>query len=433
MKIASATLAVFSVTAAFGATPTVTYSKDVAPILQKNCETCHRAGEAAPMSLRSYKEVRPYAAAIKEAVLLKKMPPWFADPHYGHFSNDRTLSEQDVKTLVAWADSGAKEGDPKDLPKPVAFLNGWNIDKPDLEIEMAQDFKIPASGTIDYQHILVKGNFEKDTWVTQAEVRPGNRALVHHVIAYIREPNSKWMKDAVPGVPYPKSKNEGGEGSSAGQFLVGYAPGFLPTRLDAGRAVLVKAGSDIVLELHYTANGKEGTDRTKVGFVFSKEPVTERVVTLAAANGKFAIPPGDPNYRVDAKFEFGGDAKVISFIPHMHLRGKDMDYRAIYPTGETETLLSVPHYDFSWQLTYKPVKDLVMPKGTVIACTAHYDNSPNNPNNPDPTKVIKYGEQSWDEMMIGFFQVAIPADRPISSILPERKKPAAAPAATPLP
>jgi hypothetical protein len=426
MRIVAATaLAFVSCVAAFGAAPTVTYSKDVAPILQKNCETCHRAGEAAPMSLRTYKEVRPYATAIKEAVVLKKMPPWFADSHYGHFANDRTMSEQEIKTLVSWVDSGAKEGNPKYLPKPVEFLTGWNIGKPDYEIEMAQDFKIPATGTLDYQHILIKGNFEKDIWISQAEVRPGNRALVHHVIAYIRPPGSKWMKDAVPGVPYAKNKNEGEGGS--GEFLAGYAPGFLPMILEPGRAVLVKAGSDIVLELHYTANGKEGSDRTKVGFVLAKGPVAERVFILAAANNKFVIPAGDPNYQVDAKFEFGGEAKVIGFIPHMHLRGKDMDFRAVYPTGEKETLLSVPHYDFSWQLTYKPVKDLEMPKGTVIECTAHFDNSPNNPNNPDPAKVVKFGEQSWDEMMIGFFQVAIDANRPISSVIPERKKPAAAP------
>jgi hypothetical protein len=429
MKTVVASVAFASAAAAFGAAPNVTYSKDVAPILQKNCESCHRAGEAAPMSLRTYKEARPYATAIKEAVLLKKMPPWFADARYGHFSNDRTMAEQDIKTLVAWADTGAKEGNPKDLPKPVEYLNGWNISKPDLEIEMAQDYTVPASGTIDYQHILIKGNFDKDTWISQAEVRPGNRALVHHVIAYVRAPGSKWMKDAVPGVPY--SKKGEGEGAGGGEFLAGYAPGFLPMRLDPGRAVMVKAGSDIVLEMHYTANGKEGADRTKIGFVVAKEPVKERVFVLAAQNNKFAIPPGDANYQVDAKFEFGGEAKVIGFTPHMHLRGKDMDFRAIYPTGETETLLNVPHYDFSWQLTYMPVKDLVVPKGTVIACTAHFDNSPNNPNNPDPTKVIKFGEQSWDEMMIGFFQVAIDADRPISSVLPERKKPAT-PAPSPL-
>jgi hypothetical protein len=429
MKLVVASLAFVSAVAAFGAASPVTYSKDVAPILQKNCEGCHRTGEAAPMSLRTYKEVRPYAAAIKEAVLLKKMPPWFADPKFGHFANDRTMSEQDVKTLVSWVESGAKEGNPKDLPKPAEFLTGWNISKPDEQFEMVKDFEIPASGTLDYQHILIKGNFEKDTWISQAEVRPGNRALVHHVIAYIRPPGSKWMADAEPGVPYSK---KGEEGASNGEFLVGYAPGFLPMNLGSGRALLVKAGSDIVLEMHYTANGKPGTDRTKIGLVFAKEPVKERVFVLAAQNNKFVIPPGDSNYQVDGKFEFGGDAKIISFIPHMHLRGKDMDFRAVYPTGEKETLLSVPHYDFSWQLTYLPTKEVAVSKGTVIECTAHFDNSANNPNNPDPTKTIKFGEQSWDEMMIGFFQVAIDADRPMTSVFPERKKKPVTPSPTPL-
>ncbi len=424
MRVQISCLILATGSAVFGASQPLTYTKDVAPILQKNCESCHRAGEAAPMSLRTYKEVRPYAAAIKEAVALKKMPPWFADPHYGRFSNDRTMAEKDTKTIIAWVDSGAKEGNPKDLPKPVEFLNGWNISKPDREIEMVEDFHVPASGTLDYQHILVKGNFEKDTWVSEAEVRPGNRTLVHHVIAYIRPPGSKWMADAVPGVPYQKKKGEG----SSGEFLVGYAPGFAPLMLQSGRAILIKAGSDIVLEQHYTANGKEGTDRTKVGFVFAKAPVTERVVVTAAMNEKFAIPAGDPNYKVDASFEFGGDAKIIAFIPHMHLRGKDMSFRAVYPTGESETLLDVPHYDFGWQLTYNLAKDLAVTKGTKIECTAHFDNSVNNPNNPDATKVITYGEQSWDEMMIGFFEVAIDANKPVSSIYPERrKKPATAP------
>jgi hypothetical protein len=398
-----AALAILSGGADFGtSTDSVTYSKDVAPILQKNCEGCHRAGEAAPMSLRTYKEVRPYAAAIKEAVLLKKMPPWLADPHYGHFANDRSLSTDDIKTLAAWADSGAKEGDPANLPKPLEFLTGWNIQKPDYTVQMAEDFHIPASGTLDYQYIVVKGNFEKDTWVSEAEVRPGNRAYIHHVIAFVRGPGEK----------------------GTGEYLVGYAPGEVPLMLSAGRAKLIKAGSDIVLQVHYTANGKEGSDRTTVGFVFAKGPITQRVYTLAATTNKFAIPAGDPNYRVDATFEFGGDATIVSLHPHMHLRGKDFEYHAVYPTGESETLLNVPHYDFGWQLVYRPVKELAMPKGTKIECTAHYDNSPNNPNNPDPTKIVKYGDQSWDEMMFGFFDVAFDAKLPVTSILPDRKKPA---------
>jgi hypothetical protein len=417
MRVFAAALILGS--AAYGA-PIYTYTKDIAPILQKNCEGCHRAGEAAPMPLRTYQEVRPYAAAIKEAVLLKKMPPWLADPHYGHFANDRSLTEREIQTISAWADSGAKEGDPRDLPKPAEFLTGWNIEKPDYQIQMAEDFHIPASGTLDYQYILIKGNFEKDTWISQAEIRPGNRAVIHHVIAFVRAPGSNWMKGATPGVPYVPKRGEGG----SGEYLVGYAPGEVPLMLAAGRAKLIQAGSDIVLQVHYTANGKEAIDRTSVGFVFAKGPVTQRVYTLAATTAKFAIPPGDPNYRVDSTFEFGGNATIVSLHPHMHLRGKDFEYRAVYPTGETETLLKVPHYDFGWQLVYRPVNELAMPKGTRIECTAHYDNSPNNPNNPDPTKTVKYGDQSWDEMMFGFFDVAFDATLPVTSILPERKKPA---------
>jgi len=397
----------------------VTFSKDVAPILQENCETCHRPGEAAPMSLRTYQETRPWAAAISEAITLKKMPPWFADPKYGHFANDRSLKQKDIDTLVAWAKTGVKEGNPKDLPKPAAFINGWNIGQPDLQIEMPAAFKVPASGTLDYQYILVPGDFKKDTWVEQAEVRPGNRALVHHVIAFVRAPGSKWMKDLQPGIPLaPKD----GDGGGTGEFLVGYAPGMIPTRLEPGRAKLVKAGSDIVLQMHYTANGKEGEDRTKIGFVFAKSPVKERVITLAVTDNKFAIPAGNPNYRVDASLEFGSDAKIVAYLPHMHLRGKSFEYRAVYPTGESETLLNVPNYSFSWQLTYLPVKDLVVPKGTKIEGVAHYDNSANNPNNPDSTKVVKYGDQSWEEMMFGFFDVAFDADKDPKTLFPERKK-----------
>ncbi len=424
MRIAAAVLLFTGTISAAQPPKSVSFSRDVAPILQEHCQSCHRPGEATPMSLMSFREARPWAAAIKEAVATKKMPPWFADPKYGHFANDRSLSARDISTLTGWADTGAQEGNPKDLPKPVSFVTGWNIGKPDREIEMPADFPIPAKGTIDYQYVLIPGGFQTDTWVSSAEIRPGNRALVHHVIAFVRPPGSKWMKDAQPGIPFvPKEGDENGPND----FLVGFAPGVVPEQFPDGRAKEIKAGSDIILQLHYTANGHEGTDRTKVGFVFAKGPVTERVVTLAATTNKFAIPPGDPNYSVKASFEFGGDARVIDLLPHMHLRGKSFEYRAIYPTGETETLLNVPHYSFSWQLTYKPAKDIVVPKGTKIECIAHYDNSANNPDNPDPTKTVKYGDQSWEEMMFGFFDVVIDAKQDIKTIYPpDPKKPAPA-------
>ena len=403
----------------------VTFNKDVLPVLQKNCQGCHRPGEAAPMSFLSYKETRPYAKAIKSAVAAKRMPPWFADSAHGRWSNDRSLTPAEIGTLVAWADSGAVEGNQKDAPAPLSFVDGWNIGKPDAIVEMPVEFNVPASGTIGYTYFVMPTNWTEDRWVQMAEVRPGNRALVHHVIAFIREPGSKWMRDAQPGVPFvPNRKGERrAEGGGNGEWLTGFAPGATPDTLEPGQARLVKAGSDIVFQMHYTANGKEGRDRSRVGLVFAKEPPRTRVVTLASQNSKFQIPPGEASYQVDSTMTLQADSTLIALLPHMHLRGKDFEYRAIYPTGETQTLLRVPAYSFSWQLSYLPEKPILLPKGTKIECTAHFDNSANNPHNPDPAKAIRWGDQSWDEMMIGFFNVAIPANMSAED-LTRAKKPA---------
>ena len=422
MKLLSMLVCCFSVVAS-GATGSVTFSKDVAPILQKNCQGCHRPGEAAPMSLRTYQEARPWAKAMKQAVLAKKMPPWFADSHYGHFRNDRSLPQKDIDTLVSWVDAGAPEGDPKDLPQPLAFVDGWNIGQPDMVLEMPEPFHVPASGTIEYQYVVLPYKFTEDRWVQMAEVRPGNRTVVHHVIAYIRDGSSKWMRDKKPGELFvPEADANGNRPSLNGDLLSGFAPGLPPSILEPGQGRLIKAGSDIVLQLHYTANGHAGEDRTKVGVIFCKQAPHERVMTLAASNSKFTIPPGDPNYQVDASFELGHDAKLSALLPHMHLRGKDFQYRLVYPSGETETILRVPHYDFGWQLWYQPVSDIVLPKGTQIAATAHFDNSVNNPHNPDSTKAVTWGDQSWEEMMIGFFDVTFPADLDPKQLFPEKKK-----------
>jgi hypothetical protein len=422
MKLLSMLVCCFSVVAS-GATGSVTFSKDVAPILQKNCQGCHRPGEAAPMSLRTYQEARPWARAMKQAVLAKKMPPWFADAQYGHFRNDRSLPQKDIDTLVSWVDAGAPEGDPKDLPQPLAFVDGWNIGQPDMVLEMPEPFQVPASGTIEYQYVVLPYKFTEDRWVQMAEVRPGNRAMVHHVIAYIRDGSSKWMRDKKPGELFvPEADANGNRPSLNGDLLSGFAPGLPPSILEPGQGRLIKAGSDIVLQLHYTANGHAGEDRTKVGVIFCKQAPHERVMTLAASNSKFTIPPGDPNYQVDASFELGHDAKLSALLPHMHLRGKDFQYRLVYPSGETETILRVPHYDFGWQLWYQPVSDIVLPKGTQIAATAHFDNSLNNPHNPDSTKAVTWGDQSWEEMMIGFFEVTFPADLDPKQLFPEKKK-----------
>lgn len=399
------------------------------------------------MSFLNYESTRPWAKAMKAAVLTKKMPPWFADPHYGKFSNDRTLSQEAVNTIVSWADSGAAAGDSKDAPAPVQFVEGWRIGKPDLVIDVPKSFHVPKEGTVDYQYVKVPTGFTEDKWVAMAEARPGNLGLVHHIIAFIREPDNPMFKDLPPGVFYSptaemkKKAQEAKEAKSKGDskqedndrdsffgdMIAGYAPGTVPFTMKPGEARLVKAGSDIIFQLHYTANGKEGDDQSKLGLVFAKEPPEKRVLTMASQSWRFAIPPGDSNYQVDSTVKLHEDSTLMSFIPHMHFRGKDFEYRAIYPDGRKEVLLRVPHYNFNWQLTYDLAEPKFLPKGTVIECTAHYDNSANNPFNPDPTKKVFPGEQTWEEMMIGFFDVAVPPTmHPLDLMAPKKQESASA-------
>jgi len=384
-----------------------TFNRDVLPILQKNCQSCHRPGEAAPMSFMTWRETRPWAKAIREAVRLKKMPPWFADPHVGKFANDRSLRESEIETIVKWADSGAPEGSAKDAPAAAAFVDGWNIGRPDWVVEMPSPIQIPDKGTVEYTYVVIPSGFTEDKWVQLSEVRPGNRKALHHVIAFVREPGAKWLADAKPGIPFiPKSDSPDRNSFRDGQWLIGYAPGTVPDNHPDGEARLVKAGSDIILQLHYTATGKPETDQTRVGFRFAKEAPKQRVYTLAAGKGNFVIPPGADNHRLDAKFKVQHDMTLTALLPHMHLRGKAFEYRLVFPDGRTEEILKVPNYSFSWQLTYVPEKPIFLPKGTLVECSAWYDNSANNPNNPDPKAEVHEGDQSWDEMMIGFFNVA---------------------------
>jgi hypothetical protein len=405
-----------------------TFYKDVLPVLQKNCQTCHRPGEAGPMSFMSYETTRPAAKAIKAAVLTKKMPPWFADPRYGHFENDRTLAQADINTLVSWVDNGAKAGDPKDAPKPIAFVEGWNIGKPDVVFQMPTAFKVPASGTIDYHYVIIPTGFTEDKYVQFAESRPTDREHVHHILSFLREPGSKWLKGEPVGVAFVPNRDGGGEGggNNIGDSLGGYAPGTVPNVMRPGQAILIKAGSDLVLQLHYTADGKTGEDKSEVGLIFAKEKPTERLVMLSAQQNRFAIPPNDPNYMVSQKVTLQADSTLMSLLPHMHLRGKDMEFTATFPDGHKEILLDVPHYSFSWQLSYYLDKPMFLPKGTTIEAIAHFDNSANNPNNPDPTKEVHFGEQSWDEMMFGFFTVAVNPDVTVMDLMrpPKAQKPA---------
>jgi hypothetical protein len=393
----------FACASAFGAAPAPSFYKEVLPVLQKNCQGCHRPAEVAPMSFLTYESTRPWAKAIKEAVLTKKMPPWFADPQVGKFANDRSLSRADVETLVRWAESGAQAGDPADAPPPVEFTEGWQVGKPDKIFEMPNRYEVPTKGTIEYTYVVIPTNFSEDKWVYAAEARPGNRAVVHHVIAFIRESGSKWLENAKPGVPFVPN---GPSDVTGDELLAQFAPGEQPAHLKQGQAVLIRAGSDIVLQLHYTTNGKAQSDQSRVGMIFAKGPVTERVGMLAVIETNFSIPPGDPDYRVVASRTFGKDTTILDVHPHMHMRGKAFSYRLIYPDGKTEDLLSVPHYDFNWQLVYELPGGKIVPAGTRMECVARYDNSPNNRFNPDPAATVHWGDQTWDEMMVGFFRVA---------------------------
>ncbi|MCC7155773.1 MAG: thiol-disulfide isomerase [Bryobacterales bacterium] len=359
------------------------------------------------MSFLSYQETRPWAKAIKQAVTVRKMPPWYADPHTGEFRNDRTLPASDIAQISAWADAGAPEGNPADAPKPLSFVEGWQIGRPDLILEMPSEFSIPSQGTVEYQYVVIPTGLKEDRWVQAAEARPGNRAVVHHIIAFIREPGSKWLKDAVPGVPFVPAKGGHERGVMADDNLTGFAPGMPAEILPPGQARLLKAGSDIVLQMHYTASGKAQSDRSRIGVVFAKAPPRKRVLTAAVSNQKFVIPPGDSNYRVDAELTLYSPSTLIGMLPHMHLRGKAFSYRVTYPDGRREDLLNVPKYDFNWQLWYLPAEVKVLPAGTKVACTAFFDNSANNPANPDPQAEVRYGEQSWEEMMFGFFNIAV--------------------------
>jgi mono/diheme cytochrome c family protein len=403
----------------------VSFYRHVVPVLQARCQSCHRPGEIGPMPLQSYAQVRPWAKAIKEAVLTRRMPPWFADPGVGKFHNDPSLSPKEIETLAAWADSGAREGDSREAPPPRQFVDGWNIGQPDAVFEMPVEYEVPATGTIEYTDIIIPTGFTEDHWVEKIEIRPGNRAVVHHISAYIREPGVNWLRSYPVGVPFVQNGKGlfGRENRPWETRLSGYAPGSPPESLgpDCGR--LFKAGSEIVLEVHYTTNGKPAKDRSRIGLVFSKRPPAKRVVTLSAKNLDLVIPPGAPDHTVDGSLTLRADSELTLLYPHMHVRGKAMEMRAVYPTGEKEVLLRVPRYDFNWQLRYEPVTRKLLPKGTRIEATGVFDNSPNNRYNPDPKKTVRWGDQSWEEMMVGFVELAFDAKLDIQQLVFEDKRP----------
>jgi hypothetical protein len=428
----------------------VTFTRDVAPILFEHCAMCHRANDLAPFSVLTYKDVRPWVRSIREKVITREMPPWYADPRYGHFKNDSRLAKKDIDTIVAWADQGAKEGDPKNLPPITAYIEGWRIGEPDQVFSMTEDYTIKPDDPDNYVYFVVPAEFKEDKWVQAAEIRPSNRKVVHHIIAHILtpqamagargsgaqidrqaesgqpifykqgglarvKPNAPVIDDGANapngGAAYKRRVSE--EGSDLfSVLLTSYAPGKNPDVFAPGMAKRIPAGSKIVLQMHYSSfRGsleKPERDRTSVGLIYAKEPPSKRVVTLTVPNHFFRIPAGADDHQVTAAYTFDQDVQLIDYMPHMHLRGKDMKYEVIYPDGKRETLLWVPKFNFNWQTLYRLTDPVMIPKGTRMIITAHFDNSSKNKYNPDPDKTVRWGDPTYDEMMIGWADYVVP-------------------------
>ena len=376
-----------------------TFTKDVAPIFYKSCIECHRATMFAPFSLTSYEDARPWLRAIKQRVQARTMPPWGSDMPHGLFRNDPRLSDQEVETIVSWIDGGAPKGDLADMPKMPPLAEGWTIGKPDAIYAMTEDFNIPATGTIEYKYIRIPVNLPEDRWYTAVEIKPTARANVHHIIAYT-EPSSD--KPTRPGNTFGPTN------------ITGVSPNKPGLTFEPGIAKLLRAHQDIIVQIHYTTNGKEAVDRTQIGIIFAKEPPKQVHVTGLAVQPRFVIPAGDPNAEVKVVWEAKQDFVMTSLTPHMHVRGKDMTYTATYPDGTSEVLLAVPRYDFNFQITYELAKPKTIPAGTKIEVVAHFDNSTGNKSNPDPTKDVKWGDQTWEEMMIGFWGTVVDAPKATS-------------------
>jgi peroxiredoxin len=367
----------------------VTYHKHVAAIMQAKCQECHRPGEAGPFALMTYRQAKDWSAMMREVVADDVMPPWHATAPYGHFKNDRRLTADEKKTLLAWVDQGCPEGDAKDAPPPRKFAEGWRLGRePDEVLRFKDAVKVPATGDVAYKYIQVGAPFPEDRWVTAVEVRPEQRAVVHHIIAFVIPPGTTPLDLA---------------GSKFARFMLGaYVPGDQPIVAAPGQAKKIPKGSTILLEMHYTPNGRAVADRSAVGLCYSKQAPEVELHSVAVMNDKFRIPPGAANQEVKSKFTFDKATTLESLTPHMHVRGKAFRYELVTNDGKRETILDVPKYDFNWQSSYYFATPLKIPAGSSLECTAWYDNSDKNPFNPDPKKTIGWGNMTTNEMMIGF-------------------------------
>jgi peroxiredoxin len=438
------------------ATGAVTFAKDVAQIFNKHCVECHRPGEIGPFSLTSYEEAIGWADTIEEVVRQGRMPPWHADPKYGHFANDSRLTPAEKKTITDWVAAGTPEGDPKETPPAPTFAEGWRIPKPDVVFTIPKPYKVKATGTIDYQFFVIDTGFTEDKWVQATEVKPSCRAVVHHALVFAQPPGEPLVltpetmaqpKGAGggnrggggggagggggqrPGGPRPGGGQRArggpnGDGGFISKWLAAAVPGARPMWLPDGMAKRVPAGSRLVIQIHYTATGAPQEDQCSIGLVFADpKTVRKEVVTDMVVNPRFEIPPGDPDYKVEAERVLEQDEEVLTWMPHTHVRGVGFRYEAIYPDGKKEVLLNIPQYDFSWQNTYVLAEPKLLPKGTTLRGEARYNNSTSNLANPDPTQTVRWGEQTWEEMMIGYYDRTLVAEDRIKHPLPAPEQP----------
>ncbi len=386
-------------------TSPITYSNQIARIMQKRCVECHRPGEIAPFTLLDYDDVVGWAEMIAEVVQESRMPPWHADPKHGDFANDRRLTDEEKEQIFTWVRKGAPEGDPAKLPPPRKFIVGSQLpQKADLELAMREKpFVVKAEGEVAYQNFVVDPGFKEDKWISMAEAVPGTRSVVHHIVVFVSPPEDDAKRGFAPGL----------------QFLTTYVPGYLSRPLPAGSAKWVQAGSKFIFQMHYTPTGTEQTDLSKLRLVFADpSDVTRAVISSAVQieHKKLQIPPNAENHRsVASGTVYFKDAQLLSLFPHMHVRGSSFRIEATYPDGKKETLLNVPHYDFNWQTTYRLRKPKTVPRGTVLQIIGHHNNSSSNLANPDPSQNVEWGDQTWEEMLIALYEWSIPVPKHLAT------------------
>lgn len=364
----------------------ITYCNQISRIVQAHCIECHREDQIAPFALESYDDVAAWADTILEVIDDGRMPPWHANPEHGKFLNDARMPVEDKQLLATWVENGMPEGDPNDLPKPREFAAGWRIPEPDAVFKMPYAFDVPAKGVVSYKHFMFDPGFTEDKWVIGSEARPGNRSVVHHLILFFVPPGQE------------KYRPE----DALFNMVAAYAPGMPALAGPESLALRIPAGSKLCFQVHYTPNGSPQTDLSEAGLIFTDaKNVEKEFLTEAALNFRFRIPPGEKNYQVKTSYTFGHDALIYSLTPHMHYRGKSFRFTAEYPDDTQEILLDVPRYDFNWQNVYFLAEPKRIPEGTKVQMVAHYDNSADNLLNPDPSATVYWGDQTWQEMMIG--------------------------------